>query len=139
MRLVLDSNVYILGFSESRPPAAASLFGLLVDEPDRFELIISRTILQEVEQNLPPRAYGVCWGFLTAMDIEPVESWQIPFETGSRYQERGLKPGDAFIAALAEWSGAEYLVTENRHFMVRSALPFKVAKIEDFLRVAEKR
>lgn len=139
MRIVLDSNVYIHGFSESRPPVAAKLFGLFAGESDRFDLIISRTILQEVEQNLPPKAYAVCWGFLTAMDVEQVESWQIPFETGSRYRERGLKPGDAFIAALAEWSGAEYLVTENRHFMARSTLPFKVVRMEEFLKLVEKR
>lgn len=62
------------------------------------------------------------------------EDWEVPFELGAKYESRGLKPGDAFIAAYTEWTGAEYLVTENRDFLSLTALPFKIARAEAFLK-----
>jgi len=49
----------------------------------------------------------------------------------------GFKAGDAFIAALGEWTNADYLVTENRHFLERTRLPFTVLRIAAFLAVAK--
>lgn len=40
----------------------------------------------------------------------------VPFEIAFKYETKGLKPADAFIAAFTEWVGADVLVTENRHF-----------------------
>lgn len=51
-----------------------------------------------------------------------------------RYESRGLKPGDAFIAAYTEWSGADYLITENRDFLALTSLPFRVVRAEEFLK-----
>lgn len=60
----------------------------------------------------------------------------VSFELGVKYEIKGLKPADAFIAAYAEWVGADALVTENRHFLVRhSDLPFKVVTAEQCLKL----
>ncbi|MBI3020645.1 MAG: hypothetical protein HYY59_01405, partial [Candidatus Omnitrophica bacterium] len=50
------------------------------------------------------------------------------------YESLGLKPGDAFIAAYTEWTGADYLVTENRDFLALTALPFKIVRAEALLK-----
>lgn len=47
-----------------------------------------------------------------------------------------MKSPDAFIAAYAEWIGADVLVTENRHFLTRQKdLPFKVLTAEKCLKL----
>jgi hypothetical protein len=52
------------------------------------------------------------------------------------YETKGLKPADAFIAAYAEWVGADVLVTENRHFLsCNPDLPFKVLTAEKCLKL----
>lgn len=57
-----------------------------------------------------------------------IEPHKIPYEA------KGLKPAGAFIAAYAEWVGADVLVTENRHFLNHHPdLPFKVLTAEKCL------
>ncbi len=64
------------------------------------------------------------------------EDFFVPFELGVRYELEGLKPADAFIAAYVEWTGADALVTENRHFLKRhSNFPFKVLNAESCLKL----
>lgn len=56
----------------------------------------------------------------------------VPFELGAKYEWKGLKPADAFIAAYVEWVGAEVLISENRHFLHRHAdLPFRVMSADN--------
>ena len=63
-----------------------------------------------------------------------LEEKEIPFEIGAKYEAKGLKPADAFIAAYVEWTGADILVTENRHFLSRqSSLPFKILSAKSCL------
>lgn len=64
------------------------------------------------------------------------EDFVVPFELGTKYEARGLKPADAFIAAYTEWVGADALVTENRHFLTRQTdLPFRVLTAEQCLKL----
>ena len=64
------------------------------------------------------------------------EDTEVPFELGAKYETKGLKPADAFIAAYTEWVGADALVTENRHFLsLHSNLPFKVVTAETCLKL----
>lgn len=63
------------------------------------------------------------------------EDFIVPFELGVKYERLGLKEADAFIAAYAEWVGADMLVSENRHFLTRhSNLPFKILNAEACLK-----
>lgn len=60
----------------------------------------------------------------------------VPFDTGIKYEQMGLKPADAMIAAYTEWIGAAVLISENRHFLSRQThLPFKVLTAEKTLRL----
>ncbi len=87
---------------------------------------IPRTIVEEVRIHLSPEDFATfirAINSLTTID----EDFLIPFELGAKYEARGFKPADAFIAAYAEWVGADVLVTENRHFLKHNpGLPFKV-------------
>ena len=63
------------------------------------------------------------------------EDFFVPFELGVKYEIRGFKMADAFIAAYAEWVGADILVTENRHFLKHNPeLPFKVLTADKCLK-----
>ncbi len=64
------------------------------------------------------------------------EDFFVPFELGVKYETRGFKMADAFIAAYAEWVGADILVTENRHFLKHNPeLPFKVLTSDKCLKL----
>jgi hypothetical protein len=79
-----------------------------------------------VRDNLSPKDFQIFMKFintLTAID----EDFLVPFELGAKYERRGLKEADAFIAAYTEWVGADALITENRHFLMQNpALPFMI-------------
>ncbi|MCI0526225.1 MAG: hypothetical protein L0Y56_02045 [Nitrospira sp.] len=91
--------------------------------------------MEEVNRHLTPeefREFIALINNLTSID----EDFVVPFELGARYESEGLKPADAFIAAYVEWTGADALVTENRHFLSRhSSLFFKVLNAVDCLKM----
>ena len=58
----------------------------------------------------------------------------VPVELAEKYRSMGLKPADAFIAGYCEWVKTDFLVTENRHFVLEiKYLPFKVKKAKEIL------
>jgi predicted nucleic acid-binding protein len=98
-------------------------------------LRIPRLIIEEVHNNLTPEAFKEFILFINTL-TKIDEDINVPFELGAKYEAKGLKPADAFIAAYAEWTGADVLVTENRHFLSRqSNLPFKVINAENCLKL----
>ena len=92
-------------------------------------------IVEEVRRNLLPSEFREFFEFisdLTAID----EDFLVPFDSGAKYERKGLKDADAFIAAYTEWVGADALVTENRHFLNKHPhLPFKVLTAEKCLKL----
>jgi len=92
-------------------------------------------IVEEVRLHLAPEDFSTfirVIGTLTAID----EDFLVPFDLGLKYESRGFKPADAFIAAYAEWVGADALVTENRHFLSKNpGLPFKVLTADKCLKL----
>jgi predicted nucleic acid-binding protein len=132
--LVVDSNVYIFGFGLVRVPSCKNLIYEVIENPELYTLRIPRTIVEEVRTHLAPEDFSTfirVVNTLTTID----EDFLIPFELGSKYESRGFKPADAFIAAYAEWVGADALVTENRHFLSKNpSLPFKVLTAEKCLK-----
>lgn len=126
MRLVLDSNEYIFAFGSAQKSVCAVLIDTILSAYPDCSLRIPRLIVEEVSRHLAPEAFKEFIGLinsLTAID----EDFVVPFELGARYEARGLKPADAFIAAYVEWTGSEVLVSENRHFLRRTfSLPFQI-------------
>ena len=134
MQLVLDSNEYLFAFGIERKPSCETLFRIFLEAPAKHRIRLSRTILDEVRRNTTPRRFRDFWLFLQALGVSVDEDWEVSFELGAKYESLGLKPGDAFIAAYTEWTGADYLITENRDFLALTARPFKIARAEAFLK-----
>ncbi len=135
--IVLDSNEYIFSFGLFKKPSCELLINNLLKHTQIFSIRITRTIVNEVRANLTPEEFKEFALFLhnfTHID----EDITVPFELGAKYETKGLKPPDAFIAAYAEWTGVDALVTENRHFLSRqSNLPFKVINAENCLKLIQ--
>jgi predicted nucleic acid-binding protein len=134
LQLVLDSNEYLFALGAERKPACETLLNALLKDPATYRLRISRTILEEIRRNTAPQRFRDLWLFLHALGVSVDEDWEVSFELGVKYESMGLKPGDAFIAAYTEWTGAECLVTENRDFLALTSLPFKIVRAEEFLK-----
>lgn len=135
MVLVLDANEYIFAFGYPRDPNCEHLIHVLRDKPAAVKIRVVRLIVEEVRANISKEAFKKFIAHVnkrTTID----EDFLIPFELGAKYEARGLKSADAFIAAYAEWTKADILVSENRHFLSRQkTLPFKVRSAEQSLRL----
>lgn len=135
MLVVLDANEYIFTFGRERDPACEALIDALARGRVSCDIRICRTIVAEVIDNLQPDRQKDYLGFILSV-TEIDEDYIVPFETGNRYEARGFKPADAFIAAYAEHTDADFLISENRHFLSRGKeLPFNVVTAEGFLRI----
>ena len=134
MLLVIDSNEYILAFGPSKQTTSKSLLDTLVEKFPAHILRIPRLTIEEVRDHLTPEIFREFIRFIsefTSID----EDFSVPFELGAKYESKGLKPADAFIAAYAEWVGADILVTENRHFLtLHIDLPFRILPAEKCLK-----
>lgn len=135
MRCIIDSNEYIFAFGPLKEEMACHLLDRLLEETHPHSIRIPRTIFEEVKRNLSLEAFREFNSFINAITTVD-EDIVVPFETVFKYESEGFKPADAFIAAYTEWTGADTLVTENRHFLTRHPnLPFKVLTAEKCLRV----
>lgn len=131
---MLDANEYIFAFGPERQSAPVALLRHL-SEQGGADVCICRTIVQEVVPNLGDhlaKAFFGWMGAMTGVDEDEV----VPFMPWHRYEAQGFKPADAFIAAYAEYMGAEVVVSENRHFLrTRTDLPFRVLDAAAALKV----
>ena len=126
MLVILDTNEYIFALGAIRKPTCERLIEEISQRTEDITVRITRLIIDEVRSNLTPEAFKefmILINKLTTVD----EEFLVPFELGAKYESKGFKPADAFIAAYTEYVGADALVTENRHFLIHhSDLPFKV-------------
>jgi predicted nucleic acid-binding protein len=130
--LVLDSNEYIFSFGVYKKPSCEELIDRIL--AFSHSIRISQAIIKEVRRNLSIAAFKEFIEFVTSLTIIDEDIF-VPFELGIKYELKGLKPADAFIAAYTEWVGADALVTENRHFLSRHKdLPFKVITAQTCLK-----
>lgn len=139
MLLVLDTNEYLLALGPEPNVFSKRLLDLLIDGYPAHQIRIPRLILNEIRRNLSPETFReVLAAIRLVMSVD--EDFVVPFELGTRYEVRGFKPADAFIAAYTEFVGADALVTENRHFLtLQTDLPFKVLTAEQCLKILEKK
>ena len=134
MQLVLDTNQYLFAFGFLKKPSCESLLDILKDKSCGHIIRIPRLIVNEVRSHLGPEAFREFISFIYGLTT-PDEDFVVPFDIGTKYESMGLKPADSFIAAYAEWTGADALVTENRHFLSRRQdLSFKVVTAEACLK-----
>ncbi len=112
--ICIDSNQFVFGLNETDEDSVAFL-NILSD----FNVAIPRLITQEVTRNLDTavqvrKFYRLIYGVPNFLVVdEPV-----PQTFVTKYVELGLREkADAVIGAFAEWVGAKYLVSDNRHFL----------------------
>lgn len=133
MLFVIDSNEYIFAFGSLKESKACEFLERLLEEGHLHTLCIPRTIFEEVKRNLSPEAFQEFNDFISALTTID-EDIVVPFEIAFKYETKGFKPADAFIAAYTEWVDADVLVTENRHFLTHHlGLPFKTLTAEKCL------
>lgn len=135
MRIILDSNEFIFALGEQEPNARM-LLDILFTDTSSHSLRLPRTVFEEVKRNLSVEAFKEFILLLLSANIPIDEDTLVPFELGMKYELAGFKYADAFIAAYAEYTGAEVLVSENRHFLARhSRLPFRICNAAQCLKL----
>ena len=135
MLIILDSNEFIFALG-AQEPNARMLLDILFAKTSSHSLRIPRTVFEEVKCNLSAEAFKELILLLLSAMIPIDEDALVPFELGIKYESAGFKYADAFIAAYAEYVGADILVSENRHFLTRHThLPFKICNAEQCLKL----
>ena len=135
MVFVLDANIFVFAFGIAKEENCKTFLKTISQYLSVHSIKICRTILEEVNDNLTQQEFREFIGFINTLAMVD-EDFMVPFALGSKYEWKGLKPADAFIAAYTEWTGADILVTENRHFLSRHHdLPFRVLTSEKCLKL----
>jgi len=133
--LILDSNEYIFGFTDPQSYSAALLKAI-----KNYTVIVPAIVVREVTSNLAamsstlPRMF---YGLLNDPSAHMVRFYdEPPEELWLKYLDLDLSEEDAFIAAIVEWIGAKFLVSENRDFLRR--LNTEAFEVVDALTLLEK-
>ena len=127
MIIAIDSNEYI-NFLNQRP---LILNGIL--ENEKIAIFINEIIVKEVLRHVKETIKKDFYKLLFAHNIN-VYNQRLPSHLLQKYKGMGLKKGDIEIAAFCENIKADYLVTENRHFLKMFEFKdFKVIALKDFL------
>ena len=140
MRVILDSNEYILGLDTTAGPSSSSrlldLVRILLDESEGFRLLVPEIIVREVQRNLPSDLEKDFFRLIqSSQKIEYHDLIEVPKVTFQKYRrQKRLKRADALIAAFADFMKADYIVSENRHiYRDLKATGFFTLTAQDFL------
>ena len=113
MRISIDSNQFIFGISGA-DPAAETLMVML----PRLDVVLPRLVPREVTRNLSESQAKALYTLLSkSPDVRIIDD-PVPADLLAKYVRLGLsEKADAFIGAFAEWQGAQFLISDNRHFL----------------------
>jgi hypothetical protein len=120
MRIVLDSNEFILGLDTTAGPSASSrlldLVYILIDESEDFLLMVPEIIIREVQRNLPSDLEKDFFRLIqSSQKIERHPLVNVPEALFQKYRrQKRLKQADALIAAFADFMKVDYIVSENK-------------------------
>ena len=126
MIIVIDSNEYIDCINKKTDiTEILSNKGLII--------CVHNIIIKEVLDNLIESAKKEFYKLLFNNNIF-VNDGILPLYLFEKYKKLGLKKGDIIIAAFCEYVEADYLITENRHFLkIKNFDRFNILNIKDFL------
>lgn len=129
--MVLDSNEYVFYFGNK----SSDMLKLLDYKAIKF--LLTDLIVQEVLRNIRKESIKDFFNMLKNPRFEVITE-QIPNDLIEKYKKLGLKKGDIALAAFCERINANYLITENRHFLKsRKFDKFRVLNLKGFLRRLE--
>ena len=127
MILVLDSNEY-LNYLEKKSEILGEIF---LNEV--ITIYINEIIVKEVLRNADDLKKKGFYSLISGHKIVAFDK-RISIVLLQKYKKLGLKKGDIAIAAFCETISADYLITENRHFLKsRKFDRFKVLSLKEFL------
>lgn len=131
MRICIDSNQFIFGISGVDAAAEQLMLRL-----PRLHVVIPRLVMREVTRNLSTMNVKSLYALLERAPEVTIIDEPVPTSLVAKYLQLGLREkGDAFIGAFAEWQKADYLISDNRHFLAElSTTTFAVLTPERFLR-----
>ena len=144
MRIILDTNEYIFGLDretgEEAPARVLNAIRILIEESEDFRLLVPEIIRKEVQRNIPEDLEGDFYRLIYSSEkIEHHSMLNIPVKLFEKYRnEKGLKEGDALIAAFAEFADVDYLISENRHiYRDLDIRVFTPVNAQEFLKILE--
>ena len=144
MRIILDSNEYILGLDTAAGPTASSklldLIRILIDESEEFRLLVPEIIVREVQRNLPSELEKDFFRLIqSSRKIEFHTLIDVPKATLQKYRQQSrLKDADALTAAFADTMKIDYIISENRHiYRLLKACGFATITAQGFLDLVE--
>jgi len=128
MMVVLDSNEYITYFNENKD----FLDKLLNNK--KIEVYINELLIKEVLRNIKETSKTEFYQILFRSNII-LQKEKLPFHLLIKYKQLGLKKGDITIAAFCDSIDADFLITENRHFLKSRELgKFKILNSKELTR-----
>jgi predicted nucleic acid-binding protein len=130
MRVCIDSNQFIFGLAGTDPDSEAMLLLL-----PYLEVVLPRLIVREVTRNLTEVHMRTFYTLLEDAHTHIVDE-PVPASLVDKYVSLGLRmKADALIGAFVEWQGANFLISDNRHFLVElKTEAFEVLRPDEFLR-----
>ena len=131
MRICIDSNQFIFGLT-GVDPASEALLMLL----SYLDVVLPRLVIQEVTRNLNDAQVKALYALLNRSPRAVIVEEPVPSDLVTKYVALGLPAkADAVIGAFAEWQGARYLISDNRHFLADlHDAAFEVLSPGEFLR-----
>ena len=127
MILVLDSNEYI-NYLEKKSKILNEIF-----TNEEITICINEVIVKETLRNIDERKSKEFYSLLSRHKIVAYNK-KLSLDLLQKYKNLGLKKGDIAIASFCEVIKADYLITENRHFLKsRKFDMFKVLSLRAFL------
>jgi len=130
MRVCIDSNQFILALTRADPDAEDLMLNLA-----EFDVFIPRLVMKEVGRNLDAEQVRYLHQLIADNPRFHIIDASIPPELIEKYIALGLPAkADALIGAFTEWVGAQYLISDNRHFLSLTTDAFEVLRPGDFLR-----
>lgn len=128
LTIILDTNEYIFGLIEKDQNCKELLESLA-----NFRVLIPRIILSELHNNLGGELLSKLYRLLIDNNIEIVDA-KIPHHIVEKFKGK-LPFEDAIIVAYCELLEVDYLISENRHFLVGfNPVKFKVLPAREFLK-----
>ena len=126
MIIILDSNEYINYFNKK------DLLDKVFSNQDIL-IYINDIIIREVIRNLKELQIKEFYNLIFNKNIN-FYGHKMPLQLLAKYKKLGLKKGEIAIAAFCESISADYLVTENRHFLKSKKFDrFEVLSLRKFL------
>jgi len=129
MRICIDSNQFILALTQADSEAEELILNLA-----EFDVFVPRLVMKEVTRNLAADRVDYLHRLIADNARFHIVDASTPPELIEKYVALGLPAkADALIGAFAEWMEAQYLISDNRHFLSLTTEAFEVLRPGEFL------